>query len=295
MVNVKLISGLWKRVPARLGTLKALFVPEEKHVYRCCIAAVFTISNVQPQTLSGSRFMQLIIYCCCRTKYSSSSFDWSRQQPLEVGPDILQNCDKRLPQSPNITFYSFLLFLDTLQSLSPRFLPSLRFYSIDPECSSRNAITISQQSAFCIFRHPLFFHPSSPRISILLIDARRSLLNTFFPPFVLYSFFLFLPEHSSFFTSSFHSPSPMFTIRKISTTFNISYLWSFLLFNTHTSFSDRRPPPGSPDISPSILGVRKGQVPPQQVSCLPASKGVAWISYSWRGPAELIYLSRRGN
>lgn len=73
MVNVKLISGLWKRVPARLGTLKALFVPEEKHVYRCCIAAVFTISNVQPQTLSGSRFMQLIIYCCCRTKYSSSS------------------------------------------------------------------------------------------------------------------------------------------------------------------------------------------------------------------------------
>lgn len=140
----------------------------------------------------------------------------------------------------------------------------------------------------CFFTLPL---PEFPSFSSTPVVP----FSTLFPPFVLYSFFLFLPEHSSFFTSSFHSSPPMFTIRKISTTFNISYLWSFLLFNTHTSFFDRRPPPGSPDISPSILGVRKGQVPPQQVSCLPASKGVAWISYSWRGPAELIYLSRRGN
>lgn len=150
---------------------------------------------------------------------------------------------------------------------------------------------------------PFFFFFFKVLPSLFLpIDARRPLLDIspplsplfcplFFLPLsstlapTLYSFFFSLPRFSTPLnvhdSKDFHKPS-------------IFRIWSFLLFNTHTSFSDRRPP-GSPDISPSILGVHKGQVPPQQVSCLQASKGVAWISYSWRGPAELIYLSRRGN
>lgn len=188
---------------------------------------------------------------------------------------------------------SYFFTLDILQSLSSRFLPSFHFYLIDPECSSRNAITISQQSAFCIFRHPLFFHsffpPKVPSF-FLLIDARRPLLNPLFPPFVLYSFLLFLPlaPYSSFFTSSFHSPQCSRFERFLQP--SIFHIWSFLLFNTHTNFPDRRP--GSPDISPTILGVHKGQVPPQQVSCLPAKVS---REYRIRDEDQLIYLSRRGN
>lgn len=42
MINANLISGLWKQVPAHW---KHYFVPQEKHVYWCCIATVFMISN----------------------------------------------------------------------------------------------------------------------------------------------------------------------------------------------------------------------------------------------------------
>ncbi|PBC34630.1 hypothetical protein APICC_02368 [Apis cerana cerana] len=58
--------------------------------------------------------------------------------------------------------------------------------------------------------------------------------------------------------------------------------------NILQNFDKRRP--GSPDISPTILGVHKGQVPPQQVSCLPAKVS---REYRIRDEDQLIYLSRR--
>lgn len=134
----------------------------------------------------------------------------------------------------------------------------------------------------------LFF---SPQVPIFFPPHRRpsSSSQPSFSPFCP----LFFPSLSSsrpilfifHFLVSFPS---MFTIRKISTTFNISYL--IISTNTHTNFPDRRP--GSPDISPTILGVHKGQVPPQQVSCLPAKVS---REYRIRDEDQLIYLSRRGN
>lgn len=112
-----------------------------------------------------------------------------RQQLLEVGPNILQNCDKRLPQSPNITFYSFLLFLDTFPFPRAFFL---RFNfirltsSVLREMLSR--YPSSQHSASSDI--PCFFTLPPPEFPSFSSTPVVPFSTLFFP---LYSSFLFLP------------------------------------------------------------------------------------------------------
>lgn len=83
-----------------------------------------------------------------------------RQEPLDSSPDILQNFYERLSQSPNImppslpSFFCSQYFTVWLSSV--RFPLLLRFYLIDPECSSKNAAAGSHQSASSISRRYLF-------------------------------------------------------------------------------------------------------------------------------------------
>lgn len=152
-----------------------------------------------------------------------------RQEPLEIGPNILQNCDKRLPQSPNITFYSFLFLHSRYLAVSflalssfvsflfdwPRMFFEKRYHDIP-------TVSILHFPTSLVFS--LFFSPQS---SIFFPPHRRpsSSSQPSFSPFCP----LFFPSLSSsrpilfifHFLVSFPS---MFTIRKISTTFNISYL-----------------------------------------------------------------------
>lgn len=232
-----------------------------------------------------------------KTKYSSSSFDSSRDQARTFGNRPEYFAKLRWKVAAISKHYILFLPISSLSiscSLFPRaFFLRFIFIWLTPNVlrETLSRYPNSQHSAFsdipCFFT--LFFPPKFPSF-FLLIDARRPLLNPLFLPFVLYSFLLFLPlaPYSSFFTSSFHSPQCSRFERFLQP--SIFHIWSFLLFNTHTNFPDRRP--GSPDISPTILGVHKGQVPPQQVSCLPAKVS---REYRIRDEDQLIYLSRRGN
>lgn len=161
-----------------------------------------------------------------KTKYSSSSFDSSRQEPLEVGPDILQNCDKRLPQSPNITFYSFLFLRSRYFAVS--FLSLSSFASVLFDWSR---VFFEKRyhdiPAVSILHLLLFFHPFFSRVSIFFSPHRRP-SSPSQHSFSRFCPLLFLPLSFScpalFIFHFLVSLPSMFTIRKISTTFNISYL-----------------------------------------------------------------------
>ena len=125
-----------------------------------------------------------------------------RQEPLEIGPNILQNCDERLPQSPNITFYSFL-FLHS-RYLAVSFLALSSFVSF-------------------LFDWPRMFfekrYHDIPTVSIL-----------HFPTSLVFSLF-FSPQSSHLFSSS-STPVVLFSTLFFSL---LSFILSFSFFlSPHT-------------------------------------------------------------
>lgn len=227
-----------------------------------------------------------------------------RQEPLDGSPDILQNFYERLSQSPNIMPLPFLLFsaLNISQSGSPPFVFLFCFGFIWLTPSALRKMPPQYPTS----QHPL--SPDGIYFFFSLANAHplpftcRLFLPYFYTPFRFFyalhcTFFFF------FFTLLRFPLQRLWFERFLRFPISPSRIWSFLLFNTHTSCPLYNNPRQAPcglrrQIYRQIFQrLREGQVPPQQDSCLRASEGVAWISYSWHGPAALIYenLSRRGN
>lgn len=243
------------------------------------------------------------------TKYSSSLFGLSRNQARTFG------------WQPG--YFAKLLW--KVIAISKHYAPSFPSFF----CSQYLAVWLSSVrfplffSSFALFDWPrVLFEKCRRRIPPVSILYLQTVSISFFPSLTLTLFLL----HAAFFSLTFTHRFASFTHFTVHFSFSFftllrfplqrlwlerflrfpispSRIWSFLLFNAHTSCPLYNNPRQAPcglrrQIYRQVYRrLREGQVPPQQDSCLPASEGVAWISYSWHGPAALIYenLSRRGN